>query len=983
VILVLAGSLMPAVATRAQQAPAQQPATPQPAPAAAAPARTNPTTICGQAFAMPPAIPEPPANSGPIVYQVAPCFEAQGTTSLVDIQTYLFYMQIKDHISRPSQGVWVPYNEEVEGIIRDDFKRLWGTNFLDNLSIESQDYVFSNGVVGKLITYNMEERQRVKIVDYVGSKKLETSKIDDKLKEANAQVRLDTFIDPGLIKKVEGIVRGMLVEKGFQRASVTHEIQEVEGGPKLVHLTFHMDEGPKVKIQKVEFIGNQAISDSKLRKQMKENKEHYWLSWITGRGTYQENKFEEDAERVTEFYRDNGYVKAQIGEPQLKDLGDSEDKKTHWVELRIPVTEGARYKVRSFDVSGNTVVKSDVLKPLFKLTPGEYYNQKMVRKGFQKAQEIYGAGGYMEFTGYPDYKFSDDPAQPGAAPGTNGNKASGGANGADGSDGHGATNGTEGKTNGSDGKTNSTDGKTNGSDGTDGKKAKNGTGVAGLKAGEPTVDVTLQIQEGKQYFVNRIVFTGNNTTRDNVIRRELRLYENGVFNTQALQFSIKRLNQLGYFKALEGPGKDVTVDKVADKDNLVDVKLKLEEQNRNQLTFGAGVSQFEGFFGQLSFQTSNFLGRGESLTASLQAGSLARNYSLGFTEPFLFDRNITGGVQVFKSDIRYVNAYTQESHGATLTFGYPLGNGFTRMFLNYSYQNVRVTEINGAYCDPVLLARNPYLRDSLLLGGTNCVGNTSLNDTFEVVGGGARLISKVTPSLVYNTVDQPIFPTSGKRLTLSLDVAGLGGNTNYLKPIAEFVSFFRENSRMSFGFRSQVQYISLYGNSLALPIFEKLFLGGEYTVRGFDLRTIGPSDPITGLVLGGNKSLLFNAEQIITIAGPVRLILFADAGQVRAEGQPFAWKEDVTRIVANVPLLYDPTATVSITDPNAVLPIEVIGQRAAFKTSTGAEIRFFMPVLNVPFRLIFAYNGSRGGVLDNQLQPQKAFQFRFAVGTTF
>jgi outer membrane protein assembly factor BamA len=851
--------------------------------------------------------------------------------------------------------------------------------------IETQDYVFSNGVVGKLITYNMEERQRVKIVDYVGSKKIETTKIDEKLKEANAQIRLDTFIDPGLIKKVEGIVRGMLVEKGFQRSSVTHEIQAVEGGPKLVHLTFHMDEGPKVKIQKVEFIGNQAISDGKLRKQMKENKEHYWLSWMTGRGTYQENKFEEDAERVTEYYRDNGYVKAQVGEPQLKDLGDSPDKKTHWVELRIPVTEGARYKVRSFDVAGNNVVKSDALKPLFKLTPGEYYDQKMVRKGFQKAQEIYGSIGYMEFTGYPDYKFSDDPAQPPGAPGA--------TNGTNGSDGKAAGSATDGKTNGTDGTdgqgTNGTDGSkgTNGTDdakkGTDGKKGTGGTPAVHLKPGEPTVDVTLQIQEGKQYFVNRIVFTGNTTTRDNVIRRELRLYENGIFNTQALQFSIKRLNQLGYFKALEGPGKDVTVDKVADKDNQVDVKLKLEEQNRNQLTFGAGVSQFEGFFGQLSFQTSNFLGRGESFTVSLQGGSRAQNYSLAFTEPFLFDRNITGGANVFKSTIRYVGQFTQDSHGAVLTFGFPVGNGFTRMFTNYSYENVRVSEINGVYCDPVLLARNPFLRDSLLLGGANCVGNTSINDTFEVVGGGTRIISKVTPSLVYNTVDQPIFPTNGKRLTLSMDVAGLGGNTNYLKPTVEGVSFFRENGRMSFGFRGQMQYVRSYGSTLALPIFEKLFLGGEYTIRGFDLRTIGPSDPYTGLVLGGNKSLLFNVEQIITIAGPVRLILFYDAGQVRAEGQSFAWKEDVTRIAVNTPLLYDPTSTVSITDPSVVTPIEVIGQRAAFKTSSGAEIRFFMPVLNVPFRLIFAYNGSRGGVLNNQLQPQKAFQFRFAVGTTF
>jgi outer membrane protein assembly complex protein YaeT len=984
VLLVLAGLLMPAVATRAQQQAAPQPPPAAAAPAAAAPARTNPTTVCGQPFPTPPAIPEPPANSGPIVFQVAPCFEAQGQTSLVDIQTYLFYMQIKDHISRPTQGVWVPYNEEIEQIIRDDFKRLWGTNFLDNLSIETEDYVFSNGVVGKLITYNMEERQRVKIVDYVGSKKIETTKIDEKLKEANAQIRLDTFIDPGLVKKVEGIVRGMLVEKGFQRASVTHEIQEVQGGPKLVHLTFHMDEGPKVKIQKIDFIGNQAIADGKLRKQMKENRAHWWLSWITGRGTYQENKFEEDAERVTEYYRDNGYVKAQVGEPQLRDLGDSADKKTHWVELRIPVTEGPRYKVRSFDVAGNKVVKTEALKPLFKLTPGEYYNQKTVRKGFQKAQEIYGTLGYMEFTGFPDYKFSDDPAQPAGA-----------TTGANGSDGKSATDGTDGKTSGTngtaatDGKTNgttATDGKTNGTNGTiatDGTKAAADNPLPRLKAGEPTVDVTLQIQEGKQYFVNRIVFTGNTTTRDNVIRRELRLYENGIFNTQALQFSIKRLNQLGYFKALEGPPKDVTVEKLADKDNLVDVKMKLEEQNRNQLTFGAGVSQFEGFFGQLSFQTANFLGRGESFTVSLQGGSRAQNYSLAFTEPFLFDRNITGGANVFRSNIRYIGQFTQESTGGVLTFGFPVGNGFTRMFTNYSYEHVRVSEINGVYCDPVLLARNPFLRDSLLLGGASCVGNTTINDTFEVSGGGQRIISKVTPSLVYNTVDQPIFPTSGKRLTLSMDVAGLGGNTNFLEPTVEGVAFFKENARMSFGMRGQFQYVRKYGSTLDLPIFQKLFLGGEYSVRGFDLRTIGPSDPLTGLVLGGNKSLLFNAEQIITIAGPVRLILFYDAGQVRDEGQPFAWKENATRVVTNTPLLYDPLATISITDPNVPTRIEVIGQRSAFKTSTGAEIRFFMPVLNVPFRLIFAYNPQRGGVLDNQLQPQKAFQFRFAVGTTF
>jgi outer membrane protein insertion porin family len=124
----------------------------------------------------------------------------------------------------------------------------------------------------------------------------------------------------------------------------------------------------------------------------------------------------------------------------------------------------------------------------------------------------------------------------------------------------------------------------------------------------------MRIEEGPQYFVNRITFTGNTTTRDNVIRREMRLFEGGVFDTEALKFSVRRLNQLGYFKNLEGNDKDMKVDKTPGKTNTVDVTLKFEEQNRNQLTFGAGVSQYEGVFGQLAFQTSNFMGRGESLT---------------------------------------------------------------------------------------------------------------------------------------------------------------------------------------------------------------------------------------------------------------------------------------------------------------------------------------------------------------------------------
>jgi outer membrane protein insertion porin family len=258
--------------------------------------------------------------------------------------------------------------------------------------------------------------------------------------------------------------------------------------------------------------------------------------------------------------------------------------------------------------------------------------------------------------------------------------------------------------------------------------------------------------------------------------------------------------------------------------------------------------------------------------------------------------------------------------------------------VSYSLERVSVKDINPVYLQPDVINRNPFLADALLVGAD-----------------GRRTISRITPSIVHNTIDNPIFPTRGNRFSATVDVAGIGGNVNFVKPRVEGVMMFEHTRRTSVGFRAQWEYVRPYGSTafqsnpdgtvVALPIFERLFSGGEYSVRGYDIRSIGPRDTVTGIVIGGDKTLLFNAEYLITIAGPVRLVLFYDAGQVRNFGESYAWRE--------------------------------------FKTSTGAEIRFFMPVLNVPFRLIFAANPQREGVYDNRLEPAKEFVFKFAVGSTF
>jgi outer membrane protein assembly factor BamA len=160
----------------------------------------------------------------------------------VDVRTYIHDMQLTQKVSRPSQGIWSPFDAAAEQTIHDDFDRLWRTNFLAKLSIEISDYTFSNGVVGKIVVYNMAERPRVKIVDFVGSKPIATSKLDARLKKEHVELRLDTFLDEATIRKVETIVRAMMVEKGFQNAVVTSQIQPL-GSPTLVRRRFHIDEG--------------------------------------------------------------------------------------------------------------------------------------------------------------------------------------------------------------------------------------------------------------------------------------------------------------------------------------------------------------------------------------------------------------------------------------------------------------------------------------------------------------------------------------------------------------------------------------------------------------------------------------------------------------------------------------------------------------------------------------------------------------------
>ena len=770
----------------------------------------------------------------------------------VDGGTFLFHINSK---------LGDPYDQDKALA---DFQRLWNTGFLNDLTLETRD-----GERGKILTFTVEERERVRTIEYAGSKSLSQSDIEEKLTEEDAEIKMDSFYDPGQVVRVEKIIRQMLNDKGLPNGEVSSTVTNVEKG---VRVAFSINDERKLTIKSVNFVGAEEFSQWQLKWGMKKTKESHLMAFLQGGSLFTEEKFAEDIEKLRELYLNMGFVDVSFGEPEVTyEDGTSRflfwKKQKRFVTLDIPVSEGKQYRVGEVSVDGATVFPDTFVKAFFKLQPGKIYNESQIVKGMEKLRELYGARGYVQFTGFPV------------------------------------------------------------------KRPQTETDL---------VDVTINLQEDKQYFVNRIEFEGNTTTRDKVIRREVWLNEKDVMNMELLKLSIQRINQLGYFLPIEAP----QIEPVPGEDTQLNIVLPVQEQNRNQFSFGGGVSGLEGAFISVSFSTSNFLGRGETASFSVQTGRRTQNFQISLQEPWFLDKPITVGVSVFKRTIR-LPQFTQKDTGANFTWGMPLKR-FSRFFINYGY-----TVIETAAPDTDLFDNFGGFGGLGGLGGLGGFGNSRLFSPFFGAFGKFNQ-SRITPTYVLNTVDNPMFPYKGKRYTASFAFAGgpLGGTVDYYKPTFEGIFYLPVTRRTNFGFRALVSWLQGFGGGESssgtidgVPVFERFFMGGENQVRGYDIRSLGPrlvrDDGVTVLV-GGTRMMLFNMEYYIPLAGPLRAVLFFDAGQ-------------------------------AYTDETAI-SFSMFNELA---TSTGAEMRFLVPMLNVPFRLIYAYNPNA----ERFFQPTTAF--RFGIGSTF
>jgi outer membrane protein insertion porin family len=543
-----------------------------------------------------------------------------------------------------------------------------------------------------------------------------------------------------------------------------------------------------------------------------------------------------------------------------------------------------------------------------------------------------------------------------------------------------------------------------------------GTPVPRIDEANHLIFLDIDIDEGKPFYVSRIEFTGNTITRDKVIRRELLLEEGQVYNSRLWELSILRLNQLNYFDVLKAD-QDSESRQNAD-DGTVDLLLKLKEKGKNSIGLNGGVSGLSGSFLGLNYQTNNFLGLGETLSLNANIGNLARTISLGFTEPYLRNKPISVGAQVFSSKRDYNPAksyaisqgqsanlttaqqsqlqnYNQSQTGLTLSASEPLRHlfsrsGVARIGVSYSLSRSTITTFND----------NTHNVFQSLAFRSGIQGQNQLSGI---------ITSVITPSFTFSTLDRAVGPHHGKDFNLAVQVAGAGGNVKYYSPVASYRQFFpmkglrvnREGHNV-LGYRVQVSHVAGFGGEVAPP-FNRVYGGGENDIRGFDIRAASPytfipnrvlfnltnpdgstvprdpTNPSLGNVqiplpiyrlvaIGGDTSLTSNVEYRIPIVNQVTFAFFTDFGligdleksQLR---ESYAGSSAITSASYGCPVFINGACfggqSVSFNPLPSDRLTTVPHTNFVPRMSSGGELQVILPIVNAPFRLYYAYNPLR------------------------
>ncbi len=631
--------------------------------------------------------------------------------------------------------------------LSEDLKNVYKMGYFDDITILSEDTP-----KGKIIRFKVKEKPIIRSIHITGNRIYEDKEVLDILNIRRGSI-LNNFKIRSNVRRIESLYK----EKNYHNVKVNYKISSLDDNQ--ADLEFIIDEGEKVRIKSIKFIGNNSYKDDELKDLMKTSEKGFW-SWITSSGDLNRDDLNQDIARLTAFYHNNGFIDAKVSDPKIE-----YDK--NWIHITIKIDEGPRYKVGKVAITGDLVLSESLLKKSLKITKETYYNRGTVRNDVLTLTDIYSDEGYAYANIIPRIK----------------------------------------------------------------RRKK-----------DLIVDLTYDIKKGKQVYFEKIIITGNTKTRDKVIRRQLAIYEQGLYSGKKLKRGIRNLHRLDFFEDVK-----VNTKKGSGDDKMI-VNIEVREKPTGTFSFGGGYSSTENLFAMASVSQRNLFGLGQILQLRAELGSETTRFTLSFTEPWLFDIPLSAGFDIYNWRREY-DTYDKDSVGGALRFGYPVWD-YTRIYLTYRYD---ISDI-----------RN--------------ITDDASKEVKELEG--ENVTSSVTATLKYDSRDRTFNPTQGGEHSISVEYAGLGGDIGFFKVVGEAGQYFPL-------FWGTVGYLRVKGgyvtenSGMILPDYEKFYLGGINSVRGFKWRDISLQDE-DGADVGGYKFFQFNAEYHVPLLKQAGLIgiIFYDTGNV-------------------------------------------------------------------------------------------------------
>jgi len=661
--------------------------------------------------------------------------------------------------------------------VNEDIKRLYGTGFFRDIRFDVEPY--TDGI--DLIVV-VDEKPVVKEILIDGNQTFDDRKLRKDIDLLEGQI-----VDERLV--VEGVrkIEARYLNKGFRFVKVSYNVQ-VNDFTKEATVLVHVNEGESYRIKEVKFSGVKAFSERQLRKLLRTKKKSAWNPFQ--RGVFKEDEFQDDLERVSVFYQDEGYLDAKVS-------SDFEyDEASNRIVITILAEEGARYQAGSVQFEGNQLFPESDIWERLKMLPSTTYSQRNLALDIDAIRKLYFAHGYLDVRVTPQVEFH---------------------------------------------------------------------------RGESKADVKYAIKEGDLYFVDKVKIRGNTKTKDIVIRRELRIKPGERFDGDLLELSKQRLENLGFFE-------DVTYDtEPGSAPNRKDVVFRVKEKQTGELSFGAGFSSIDQFIGfaeiaQRNFDLLNwprFTGAGQNIALSGRIGSISRNIEFSFLEPYIFNRNVSFGLEAYNRDFERRNLdFDHERRGVGFTIAKAL-NDFVKIGTGYTLERVKVTDIQDSASSLV----------------------------FESEG--SDILSRLKIFITRDTRDSVFNPTKGSVMGFSAELIGtfLGGDADFTILQANATKYWRIGETGVLEWRNRLAMSEGFRSTDNVPIYDRFFAGGLGTVRGYNFRRVSPKDD--NRPIGGEFLAITNIEYTfpLPVIENFKGAFFIDIAQItRDASKPFEGRDLVASI---------------------------------------------------------------------------------------